>query len=492
MVKELQLQRAARQPVQQSQEEMQMQQLQAPPTLQTGSALQEQSMTQMGQASQIIEQQKHQLASQQLSMQAPPQQQAWGGAGGFFSDSSPFDLGGGLGYGPTMVVTEAGNLGMGTTNMGAAGSPATQFPQEQQPLSFLQRRISSSNSMLAPDRAQIGSAGAPQLQQVAMVLANALRNNPRNRQLNLLAVKVRSMMMGGMKKQDYRMIIMVIQKTIDIMGMEQSEDDRHKKWCTEELVKNKQETSMNEKSKEEIKNKIGSVEEQVKDVVKEMLELKSTVRKLIDSKNEATKARMEESKAASAEVTELQEAQQALYKAITVLQGVYGSALLQAHQPPRPTASELQQSATANGRVAPPPDTWVEGYEGKQQAGKNILQMLAEIGEDCVKQEAEVKKEEEEAKKAYEQTVKDVDEEVKAKQDVLVERSGLQARLELTQETLEGDLEGVEDALDELEKQALELHGSCDFMLKNYDERKKLRSAEVENMKKAIDILANA
>merc|ERR1719326_832536 len=135
--------------------------------------------------------------------------------------------------------------------------------------------------------------------------------------------------------------------------------------------------------------------------------------------------------------------------------------------------------ARSSGKVPPAPDTWTEPYEG-QEGGKNILQMLAEIGEDLVRQQEEAKKEEEEAKKTYEQNMKDYDEDTRLKQEMLVSNSALKA---------EGDLDAVEEALDSLRAQRLELAGSCNFIVKNHAERKKLRGAEVANMKEAIQVL---
>merc|ERR1719284_110675 len=115
---------------------------------------------------------------------------------------------------------------------------------------------------------------------------------------------------------------------------------------------------------------------------------------IVKQRNEATKTRLEEQRNYDGELVELKEAQQALYKAIKVLQAVYGEekALLQ----------QRTMQARSSGNVPPPPETWTGPYEG-QEGGKNILQMLAEIGEDLVKQVEEAKTEEEEAKKTYEQ-----------------------------------------------------------------------------------------
>merc|ERR1719310_487476 len=147
---------------------------------------------------------------------------------------------------------------------------------------------------------------------------------------------------------------------------------------------------------------------------------------------------------------------------------------------------QLQQQTGA--RVPPAPETWTTPYTG-QGGGKNILQMLAEIGEDLVHQEEEAKKEEEEAKAAYEQNMKDYDEDTRLKQEQLVSRSALKAKLELQKENFESDLDACLEALESLRAQRVELAGSCNFILKHHGERKQLRDAEIANMGEAIKVL---
>merc|ERR1719405_138053 len=158
-------------------------------------------------------------------------------------------------------------------------------------------------------------------------------------------------------------------------------------------------------------------------------------------------------------MVETKQAQQALYKAIVVMQDVYGknpALLIQAK-----SLRSWKASTAGSGSVPPPPETWTDKYEG-QGGGKNVLQMLAEIGEDLVRQEEEAKKEEAHAEQEYKQNMIDYDEDTRLKQEQLVSRSGIAAKLELTKENAETDLDQLEETLDSLNKQKLELHTSCD------------------------------
>jgi len=285
---------------------------------------------------------------------------------------------------------------------------------------------------------------------------------------------------GGMTKENFHAIVAVVQQTITVMGMEQKEDDDHLSWCNSEIAQCEADTKQNEEDETALKTQIEGYDNQLDAVNAQIAQLRKEMKEIVNQRNEATKTRLEEQRNYDAELVELKEAQQALYKAIKVLQAVYGEekALLQ----------QRTNQAQTQGRVAPPPDTWTAPYEG-QEGGKNILQMLAEIGEDLVKQQEEAKKEEEEAKKTYEQNMKDYDEDTRLKQEMLVSNSALKAKVELQRETAEGDLDAVEEALDSLRAQRLELAGSCNFIVKNHAERKRLRDAEIANMNEAIEVL---
>lgn len=349
------------------------------------------------------------------------------------------------------------------------------FPGMPGVLAFVQTAATVRQTSFLPASSSTGT-----LEKFMDVIQNHLQQTPQNTALNQLASKVKLLLDGGMTKENFHAIVAVVKQTINVMGMEQKEDDDHLSWCNEEIAQCEADTKQNEEDEKNLKIAIEGYENQLKTVNAQIAQLNKEIKEIVVQRNDATKTRLEEQRAYDAELVELKNAQQALYKAIKVLQGVYGEekALLQ----------QRTAQAQARGLVAPPPETWTGEYKGAE-GGKNILQMLAEIGEDLVAQQEEAKKEEEEAKKTFEQNLKDYDEDTRLKQEQLVSNSALKAKLELQLETAEGDLDSVEEALESLRAQRLELAGSCNFIIKNHAERKKLRAAEVANMNEAINVL---
>merc|ERR1719387_639305 len=348
------------------------------------------------------------------------------------------------------------------------------------PLAFVQVASRDDITFMAPRAAR----GPVSLQQLMTVIQTHLQADPKNVQLGQLAEKVKTMMDGGLTKSNFASIIGMVKQTLQIMKMEQGEDDRHKSWCESEIEKNTQELKDNEEQKTSLTQEVEALENQLAQVNKEIEQLRHDLDLIREQRSDAQKTRLEEQRAYDGEMVELKQAQQALYKAIVVLQEVYGKAPALVQKEAKARAVR----ALAVGGVPPPPETWTEKYDG-QDAGKSILQMLAEIGEDMVHQEEEAKLEEEQAKAQYEKNMADYDEDSQLKQEQLVSRSGIAAKLELNKENDESDLDQLEDTLDSLRKQQLELHTGCDFILKNHAERKRMRDAEAANMQEAIKLL---
>merc|ERR1719313_583278 len=268
-------------------------------------------------------------------------------------------------------------------------------------------------------------------------------------------------MNGGATQTDFKALVHVIEQTIQIMHMEQKEDETHKKWCDQEIATNAADLKEQGEQKVTLTQDVENIDSQLKDVNEEIALLRKNIQEIVDQRDAATKTRQEEQHNYDGQVVELREAEQALYRAIQVLQQLYGAdpALLQ-RQGARARARgrySAQQRALAGGRVAPPPDTWVAPYDG-QEGGKNILQMLAEIGEDIVHQQAESEKAEKEAIAEYNQDMIDYESETRLKTERLVSQSSLKAKLELNKENNEADLDQIEETLVSLRQQQLELH----------------------------------
>merc|ERR1719271_144671 len=136
----------------------------------------------------------------------------------------------------------------------------------------------------------------------------------------------------------------------------------------------------------------------------------------------------------------------------------------------------------------PAPPTPSGDYAGAA-GGKNILKLLAQLGEDLVKEEEMQRKDEETAKTAFDQLQAQTATNRKLKSDQLLMRKEQIARLTQQQDGFSSDLDSANALLSELKARELDLAKNC-FIVPMYDRRKKLRGGDREATEKAIAILS--
>merc|ERR1719359_1406877 len=114
------------------------------------------------------------------------------------------------------------------------------------------------------------------------------------------------------------------------------------------------------------------------------------------------------------------------------------------------------------------------------------------IIEDAKTMESEAIRTEEEAQKAYEDFVKESNSSIEAKTKDSVNKTEEKGKTEAAKVQAETEMENTMLELEQLTNYNLELHKSCDFVLKNFDVRQTARDEEVEAIKQAKAILSGA
>jgi len=280
---------------------------------------------------------------------------------------------------------------------------------------------------------------------------------------------------GGLK--------LAIRNQVKILQKNQKEDERHLSHCKIEQEENDKGRSEGVKKQEELENEIEEYKSQLKVIEEEIATVKQEMQALQAQRKKATDNRMDEMRKHDAKMMELKAAQNALYKAIQILSDFYKKeALLQAEQ---------RQQHMAVSRGSPPPSTWVSDYKGNKN-GLKILKLLAKSGEDFAAEAEESKAQEEDAKKRYEALMTDVADDLNQKVEFISDRSGQEARLQSKMSMNLQDLQSTKELLGELQDQRVNLAVRCDFINKNFDERKNKRNGEIEELHSAIAVLAGA
>merc|ERR1719281_1982989 len=127
----------------------------------------------------------------------------------------------------------------------------------------------------------------------------------------------------------------------------------------------------------------------------------------------------------------------------------------------------------------------------KQNAGSSpVMGLIEQIIEDSKKTEAEEVKGEAAAQAGYETFIKDANAEIATLSTLINEKTKAIEGAKLETQTAKGDLEATEAELQSLAAYLADLHGQCDFIVKNFDIRQKARLNEIEAIGQAKAILS--
>merc|ERR1719266_1983495 len=129
----------------------------------------------------------------------------------------------------------------------------------------------------------------------------------------------------------------------------------------------------------------------------------------------------------------------------------------------------------------------------KDNAGASpVMGLIEQIIEDSKKVESEATTSEYKAQADYESFVKDSTALVKQLNEAVVVKNKASATAEAELAEGKGDHEAAVGELESLAAYEADLHGECDFVLKNFDIRQKARLQEIEAIQAAKAILSGA
>jgi len=273
-----------------------------------------------------------------------------------------------------------------------------------------------------------------------------------------------------------------VKKAIDDMVtqlLKEKEDEiKHKDFCTDEFNTNELQTEKKTRSKEDVEAKISDLEMSIKQLGEALEALNAEISELQVQLKRAGEDREKQNKEFQMTVADQRATQKLLAQALNVLKGFYSK---------KAKAALLQQEQPAG----PPPPPGFQEYKKNAAAG-GVMGMIQQIINDAKAMEAETIRAEEDAQKAYEDFVKDTNGSVEEKNRDIVHKSEIKAKAEADLVQAKDDHEAVSLELEQLGNYKAELHGSCDFIVKNFEIRQQARDEEIEALKQAKAILSGA
>jgi len=273
-----------------------------------------------------------------------------------------------------------------------------------------------------------------------------------------------------------------VKKAIDDMVAEltkQKEDEiKHKDFCVDELNQNQVQTERKDREKADFIAQIDDLEMTIDQLTKAIAGLKAEIAEMQVQLKRAGEDREKQNKEFQSTVADQRETQKLLQAALGVLRKVYDpSAFVQFEKKQEP--------------AGPPPPAGFETYK-KSEASGGVLSMIQQVIDDAKAMETEVVRAEEDSQKAYEDFVKETNASIGSKKIDIVNKSENKANAEIAHVKAKDGKESTLVELQQLSNYNSELHGSCDFVTKNFELRQTARDEEVEALKQAKAILSGA
>merc|ERR1719231_2244750 len=116
--------------------------------------------------------------------------------------------------------------------------------------------------------------------------------------------------------------------------------------------------------------------------------------------------------------------------------------------------------------------------------------MIEEVISDSVASENEAIASEQDSQTAYENFMKDSNDSIIKLTQAIMDLSEARAKAKADLEMAKTDFKATMDEIEDLHETNANLHGSCDYILKNFDARQAARAAEIEALKEAKAILS--
>jgi len=285
-------------------------------------------------------------------------------------------------------------------------------------------------------------------------------------QLSALAYSVRLDAFTQVKKSIDELVSQLLKDQID--------EKKQKEFCDNAFKKNKLKTEKKKRQKKDLSARIEALTSGIDKFNNNIADLKEEIADMQQELKEAGEGREQENVAYQQDVAEKRESQKLLKAALRILANVYqkkAAAFIQ----------DGQQDAPKGFKA----------YAKNKNAG-GAIEAIEQIIEDCKEAEEEDTEGEQDAVKTYKEFVEDTNKSIKAKSESLVNAAEAKGKLEVELAEVKDDNEAVEGDLEELEEFKEELHGKCDFLLKNFKVRQASRNDEIEALKQAKAILSGA
>jgi len=278
----------------------------------------------------------------------------------------------------------------------------------------------------------------------------------------------------------------LITKMVTELTKQQKDEVDHRDWCISELNSNKRDTTAAYDKKDSLTAQIADLKKTIEKLSTDIAASKAAVAEMMKQMKRASETREAENADFQTTVSDHRVMSVILTKALDRMKQVY--ALLQ-QRSLKPGAPHIQTSATHTDPGNGPAKF---SKSGKNAGGGRVVAMLEEILADTRKTEDQAMASEADSQSAYENFMKDSNKSILKTNQAISDMTGARATAKEELSMAKTDFSQTMTELEGLNDTNGDLHKSCDYVLKNFDARQQARSAEMEALNEAKNILSGA
>lgn len=321
--------------------------------------------------------------------------------------------------------------------------------------------------------------------------------------LDLISLAIRG------RKVNFDKVLAMIGEMTKVLKQEQVDDDDKKEFCENKLDKAEDEQKVLEQDLSDMGKTIKKTTSAIQTYAEEIDALSAGITALDKSVADATGTRKEENAEYKKVMAQDTAAKELLKMAKNRLYQFYNPKLYK--PPPKKELSAQQRIAVNMGSedasflqlsssnvrssddgAPPPPPEAVAPYQKKGEESAGVLAMVDLLIADLDKEMQEMEVEEKDSQADYDKFIADSAEKRTLDSKSIEEKESMKAEGEalLEKTTMEKKAKTKEAYANSLVIR--DLHNECDWLLSNYDARKKARVGELESLAKAKAILSGA
>jgi len=303
-----------------------------------------------------------------------------------------------------------------------------------------------------------------------LAVAAAKARDPR---LSALAVRAKN------PQDAFATVVGSIEDMADKLVAEKEEEIKHKDYCVDSLAKNEADTDHKSRVRDDHTYAIAELASEIDTLTKEIVALNAE----IDASHVSLKRAGEDRERQNTEFQKTVADQRATAKllagALDILKGFYDKASL---------AQRDSHTAKAFEPAGAPPPAGFKKREGASSGG--VMGMIEQIIKDAEAMEAEAISGEEESQTAYESFVTELNASIVDMQKSITHKTETKALKAADKAQKAIELEGVQQELVDLKSANEDLHGDCDYTLKNFDAKQAARDDEITALKESVSIFS--